>query len=337
MRIHRLLAVWGSLFSLTTMLLLHAAPASAQGTEAPAIKVTLLGTGGPELTPLRFGYATLVEAGGQKLLFDAGRGVLQRLYESKVNVTEVNRVFFTHLHNDHIEGFPNLWMTPWFLLGRTQPFEAWGPPGTARMVQGMRAMYAFDIEQRANKFNDPRNLEVKVTEIGEGVIHEQGGVKVTAFSVWHDDGNPAFGYRVDYRGRSVVLSGDTTYSENLVKNAQGVDLIVHNVIAMSARLTEAPEMKPVLGKLTTPEQAARVFIEAKPRMAVYSHIVKKELHGQFGDNVIMQRTRAAGYRGPLEMGHDRMTIEIGAALRVLQPTVTDNLEDVDRKAAYAPE
>ncbi|HEX4327007.1 MAG TPA: MBL fold metallo-hydrolase [Burkholderiales bacterium] len=337
MRIHRMLAAWGGLSTLALSLLLHGAPAAAQGTEAPLIKVTLLGTGGPELTPLRFGYATLVEAGGQKLLFDAGRGVLQRLYESKVNVTEVTKVFFTHLHNDHIDGFASLWMTPWFLLGRDQPFEAWGPPGTAQMVTGMRAMYAFDIEHRSNKFNDPRNLEVKVSEIGEGVIYEREGVKVTTFSVWHDDGNPAFGYRIDYRGRAVVLSGDTTYSENLVKHAQGVDLIVHNVIAMSERLTQAPEMKPVLGKLTTPEQAARTFLEARPRMAVYSHIVKKELHGQYGDNVIIARTRAAGYRGPLEMGHDRMTIEIGAGVRVLQPVVTDNLEDVDRKAAYAPE
>jgi ribonuclease Z len=80
-----------------------------------------------------------------------------------------------------------------------------------------------------------------------------------------------------------------------------------------------------------------VFGEAKPRMAVYSHIVKKELHGQYGDNVIMARTRAAGYRGPLEMGHDRMVVEIGTGVRVLQPTVTDNLEDLDRKAAYAPD
>jgi ribonuclease Z len=228
-------------------------------------------------------------------------------------------------------------MTPWFLLGRDKGFEMWGPPGTARMIAGMRAMYAFDIEHRSNKFNDPRNLDVAVTEIRDGVIYERDGVKVTAFSVWHDDGNPAFGYRVDYRGRAVVMSGDTTYSENLVKNAQGVDLIVHNVIAMSERLTQAPEMKPVLGKLTSPEQGARVFMEAKPRLAVYSHIVKKELHGEHGDGVIMERTRAAGYRGPLEMGHDRMVIEIGTALRVLQPTVTDHLGDVDRKAAYAVE
>ncbi|MGH6627224.1 MAG: MBL fold metallo-hydrolase [Burkholderiaceae bacterium] len=308
----------------------------AQGVDSqPEMRVVLLGTGGPELTPNRLGYATLIEAGGQKLLFDAGRGVLQRLYESRVNVTEVTKVFITHLHNDHIEGLPSLWMTPWFLLGRDKPMEAWGPDGTAAMIKGMQAMFRHDMEHRVNKFNKLDNLQFTVSEIKDGEIYNRGGVKVTAFSVWHDDGNPAFGYRVDYKGRSVVLSGDTTYSENVVKVGRGADLIVHNVIAMSETLTKAPEMGPVIGKLTTPEQAARVFTETKPRMAVFSHIVKKELPGRHGDELILQRVRRAGYKGPLEMGYDRMVVEIGTTVRVLQPTTTDSLPDVDRKAVYA--
>lgn len=327
------------LFKLAAMLLagmlaLPSVHAQAPGDE-PAIRVVLLGTGGPELSPNRFGYSTLVEAGGQKLLFDAGRGVLQRLYESRVNPTEVTEVFFTHLHNDHTEGLPPLWLTPWFLLGRDKPMEAWGPVGTARMLKGMQEMFWFDVEHRVNKFNKLENLQFTTTEIGEGEIYDRGGVKVTAFSVWHDDGNPAFGYRVEYKGRSVVLSGDTTYSANLVARAKGADLIVHNVIAVSPRLSSAPEMIPILGKLTTPEQAARVFKETSPRMAVLSHIVKKELHGKHGDEVILQRIRDAGYAGALEMGYDRMVVEIGKSVRVFQPTTTDNLPDLDRKGAYA--
>jgi ribonuclease Z len=302
----------------------------------PDIRVILLGTGGPELTPHRLGYSTLVEAGGHKLLFDAGRGVLQRLYESSVNVTEVRSVFFTHLHNDHVEGLPPLWMTPWFLLGRDKPMEVWGPIGTARLISGMEAMFAFDIEHRVNQFNKRENLMFTVREIADGEVYNRDGVKVFAFSVWHDDGNPAFGYRVTYKGRSVVLSGDTTYSDNVVAAGRGADLIVHNVIAVSDALAATPELGPVLAKLTTPEQAASVFSQASPRMAVFSHIVKKELPGRSGDQFILQRVRAAGYAGPLEMGYDRMTIEIGRRVRVFQPTTTDHLPDVDRKAAYAP-
>ncbi len=308
----------------------------AQDREQKAdMRVILLGTGGPELTPQRQGYATLVEAGVQALLFDAGRGVLQRLYESQVNVTTVTRVFISHLHNDHIEGLPSLWMTPWFLLGRDRPLEVWGPTGSAGMIAGMQAMFRFDMKHRVNPYNKAENLQVATVEIKDGEIYRREGVRVTAFSVWHDDGNPAYGYRVDYGNRSVVLSGDTTYSDNVVKAGRGADLIVHNVIAMSERLTKAPEMGPVLGKLTTPEQAARVFSESKPRMAVFSHIVKKELPGLHGDELILKRVRDAGYAGPLEMGYDRMVIEIGDSIRVLQPAVTDHLPDVDRKASYA--
>lgn len=303
--------------------------------EEPDMRVILLGTGGPELTQNRAGYATLVEAGGQTLLFDAGRNVLQRLYESKIKATDVTRVFFTHLHSDHIEGLPGLWMTSWFLLGRDKPMHVWGPRGTADMIKGMQTMFQFDMTHRVNRFNDIRNLKITVTEIKDGVIYDHGGVRVTAFSVWHGDGNPAFGYRIDYRNRSVVLSGDTTFSNHVVSYGRGADLIVHNVIAMSKRFTAAPEMGPVLAKLTTPEQAARVFIAARPRMAVFSHIVKKELPGRYGDELIMQRVRAAGYHGPLEMGYDRMVIEVGNTVRVLQPIATDNLTDEDRKAAYA--
>jgi ribonuclease Z len=298
-----------------------------------AITVRLLGTGGPELSPHRLGYATLVEANGQKLLFDAGRGVTQRIYESRINPKGITRIFLTHLHNDHIEGLATLWMTPWFLLGRQEPFELWGPAGTATMIEGMRTMYAHDLEHRVNPFNNVDHLAVKVGDLKDGTIYDRDGVRVTAFSVEHADGNPAFGYRVDHGGHSVVLSGDTTYSENVVKYGTNVDLIVHNVIAFSDRLAKLPEMQGVLAKLTTPEQAAEVFNKAQPRMAVFSHIVKKELHGDAGDAAVLDRTRRAGYAGPLEMGHDRTVIEIGDDITVVPPLPTDDLPDLDGKAA----
>src|SRR5262249_4759121 len=83
----------------------------------PVMKVTLLGTAGPEYFPDRLGISTLVEANGELLLFDVGRGANQRLYQSRVNPKDISRIFLTHLHNDHFEGLPDLWMTPWFLLG----------------------------------------------------------------------------------------------------------------------------------------------------------------------------------------------------------------------------
>jgi ribonuclease Z len=330
----------------TMFLLTVVAPSLAQsaqrqdGIESQVeIRVILLGTGGPELSPQRFGYATLIEVGGQRLLFDAGRGVLQRIYASRIDPVSIAAVFLTHLHSDHIEGLPGVWITPWYLLGRTRPLSIWGPEGTLEMIAGMKAMYGHDIQNRSNRWNRRADLEPLVQEISEGDIYFRDGVRVTAFPVSHGDGNPAFGYRIAYRGKTVVLSGDTTYSENVVRYGRNANLIVHNVIALGQAYAAAPiqEVATILAKLTTPEQAARIFRQTTPGMAVYSHIVKKALPGLAGDQVIMKRTREAGYNGPLTMGYDRMTIEIGAddSVRVSPPEPTINLSDVDFKAGVA--
>jgi len=304
--------------------------------ENSMMKVTLLGTAGPEYFPDRLGISTLVEANGEMLLFDVGRGTNQRLYQSRINPKDISKIFLTHLHNDHFEGLPDLWMTPWFLLGRDHGFELWGPEGTDQMVQGMRAMFGHDLQARVNQFNSIENLAIQSHVVSDSVIFERNGVKVTAFPVEHADGNPAFGYQIDWNGHRVVLSGDTTLNENVIKHGTGADLIVHNVIAFSDRLSQMPEMKGVLAKLTTPEQAAEVFKRTKPKLAVYSHIVTKELQGRKGEDQIIARTRAAGYDGPLLMGIDRTVLEITDDVKVLAPQSLDNLPNLDSKGQSFP-
>jgi ribonuclease Z len=315
------------------LIMLAGVPAHAGN---PQMRVTLLGTAGPEYFPDRLGISTLVEANGERLLFDVGRGTNQRLYQSRFNPKDISRIFLTHLHSDHIEGLPDLWMTPWFLLGRDHGFEIWGPEGTEQMVKGMRLMFGHDLEARVNRFNPIETLAIETHAVGDGVIYESNGVTVTAFPVEHADGNPAFGYRVDWNGHKVVLSGDTTLHENVIKHGTGADLIVHNVIAFSDRLSRTPEMKGVLAKLTTPEQAAEVFKRAKPKLAVYSHIVTKELQGKQGEEEIIARTRAAGYDGPLLMGVDRMGFEIGDDVKAIAPRPLDDLPNLDSKGQLFP-
>lgn len=315
------------------LLALVAAPVHA---DEAKIKVILLGTAGPEYFPDRLGISTLVEANGDMLLFDVGRGTNQRLYQSRINPKDISKIFLTHLHSDHIEGLPELWMTPWFLLGRDHGFEMWGPEGTEQMVQGMRAMFGHDLNARVNQFNPIKTLDIKTHIVSDAVVYERNGVKVTAFPVEHADGNPAFGYRVDCNGRAVLLSGDTTLNDNVIKHGAGADLIIHNVIAFSERLGQMPEMKGVLAKLTTPEQAAEVFARTKPKLAVYSHIVTKELQGKKGEDQIIARTRAAGYNGPLVMGVDRMSFEIADEVKVVAPQPLDDLQNLDSKGQPFP-
>jgi ribonuclease Z len=298
---------------------------SAMG--AGQMVVTLVGTGGPELTPEREGMSTLVEAAGQTLLFDAGRGTLEGIYRSRVMPQTVTKVFLTHLHSDHIEGLPGLWMTPWFLLGRKETMEVWGPVGTQAMVDGMRAMYGHDVEHRANPGAPRELLDVTVHEIAAGRVYEAGGVVVTATVVEHADGDPALAYRVEAAGRVAFLTGDCTLTAGLVEAARGADVVVANVAAGTAELEAMARWKPVFAKLLTPEQAARLFKEVKPRLAVYSHVVKKGLAGAAGDEVIMARTRKAGYAGALRMGEDHTRILVGEKVTVER--VVGKLPDLD--------
>ena len=171
--------------AIAALSVLAAVPAHA---DDPKMKVTLLGTAGPEYFPDRLGISTLVEANGELLLFDVGRCTNQRLYQSRVNPKDIAKIFLTHLHNDHFEGLPDLWMTPWFLLGRDHGFELWGPEGTEEMVQGMRLMFGHDLKARVNQFNPIETLAIRTHTISDGVVYEKNGVKVTAFSVEHADG-----------------------------------------------------------------------------------------------------------------------------------------------------
>lgn len=267
----------------------------------------------------RFGPSILVEAGEQKFLFDAGRGALQRLMQSNVRWQDVKGVFFTHLHSDHVVGFPDLWLTGWLVVpGRSVPLRVWGPRGTRKMMSHLEQAYESDIRIRLNNERvAPEGVVLEAEDIREGVVYDSGGVKVTAFEVDHPPVKPAFGYRVDYSGRSVVLSGDTRFSENLIRHARGVDVLVHEVIAPEALQQSglSPDRaKRIVAYHTTPEQAAEVFSRTRPRLAVYSHIVPPTASEQS----LLQPTRRT-YAGPLEPGEDLMVIEVGQKIEVRRP------------------
>src|SRR5205807_9120261 len=121
----------------------------------------------------------------------------------------------------------------------------------------------------------PDGVVLLAEDISEGVVYDQGGVKVTAFEVDHTPIKPAFGYRIDYAGHSVVLSGDTRVSENLVRYAQGVDVLIHEVfVPETIQQLGLPQerAKNIIAYHTTPEQAGEIFARTKPKLAVYSHI-----------------------------------------------------------------
>ncbi len=303
----------------TLALILLAAAMLPAPMEAQALKVTLLGTGNPRPVMSRFGPSILVEAGKEKLLFDCGRGATQRLYQLNLPFSAITGLFLTHLHSDHTVGIPDLWLTGW-VMGRSTPLPVWGPEGTKAMMSHLEEAYAFDIHIRRDVDTKlpGAGAQVIAKDIAEGAVYENEGVKVTAFLVDHGEIKPAFGYRVDYAGHSVTLSGDTRPSENLIKFAQGTDVLIHEVVDPAAFgpvvSSDSPEQrKKIIEHHTTPEQAGGIFTRVKPRLAVYSHIVPPDVPE------VIPHTRKT-YAGPLQVGEDLTSIEIGDTVTVHHPS-----------------
>jgi ribonuclease Z len=279
-------------------------------TSAGRLKVVLLGTGvGPRVDLQQYGASILVEANGERLLFDCGRGTTVRLAQAGVPLGSVTRVFLTHLHSDHVVQLPDLLLTGCAVGRRAVPLEVWGPTGTRAMMDHLQQAFAFDIHMRrdVDEHFPAAGIGVVSHDVAPGVVYDAHGITVTAFLVDHGPVRPALGYRVDYHGHSVVLSGDTRVSENLIRHAQGVDVLIHEAIdpdALRARPDRPSDeaIAAIIAHHTTPEQAGEVFQRIQPRLAVYSHAPNS---GQ-----VLARTRRT-YRGPLQGAEDLLTIEIG--------------------------
>lgn len=321
----------GLLFS-AGLLLMQFGLAMAQPIPPPAasdeFRVTLLGTGSPAPVMRRFGPGVLVEAGGKKLLIDSGRGTTQRLLQAGLRLGQVDGLFITHLHSDHIVGIPDLWLTGWLeatYAQRNGPFRVYGPKGTHDLMQGLVKAHDWDIRARiADQNLVPENVRPEVVEFTQGVVYEQAGVKVTAFEVDHGDLlRPAVGFRVDFAGRSVTVSGDTRFSENLIKHANGTDLLVHQVAAAREELLKIPAFRVILAHHTQPEEAGTLFTRVKPRLAVFYHFV---LLGAPGVSAVTEKEvfelARKTYDGPLLIGEDLMAFRLNQDAVVQLPLRT---------------
>jgi len=313
----------GSLFAIGAACLLFGVLATTETLADSNFKVTLIGTGSPIPRLDRFGPSTLVEAGNQKILIDAGRGAPVRLWQVKVPPGKIDVLFLTHYHSDHTSGIPDLWLTGWLpppFGQRKTAFHVIGPTGAKVLMDNLEKAYALDVKIRIEDEKlPPEGIAVKVEQFDrEGVVYEKSGMKVTAFEVNHGDGiKPAFGYRIDYKGHSAVISGDTRYNDNVIKYGTGADLLIHEVAMAAPALMQIPAMQRIIAHHTTPKEAGMIFAKAKPKLAVYSHLVllSNEKIAEPSLDDLVAETRQT-YDGPLEVGEDLTSFEIGDTVTV---------------------
>jgi len=286
-------------------------------------RVTLLGSGVPTPRPERFGPSTLVEAGDQTLLIDAGRGATIRLYQLGVPLGRIDALLLTHYHSDHTSGIPDVWLTGWLgshYARRTRPFRVIGPVGAKELMSNLEKAYAADIRIRiADEQLPPAGVAVETEEFAaDGVVYERSGVRVTAFEVDHGDViKPAYGYRIEYGGRRAVISGDTRFNENVIKHGAGADLLVHEVAAARPELMEESYIQRIMAHHTTAREAGTVFARTRPKLAAFTHLVllRNERVPPPTLDDLLAATRET-YDGPLVAGEDLMTFEIDETVTV---------------------
>jgi len=188
-------------------------------------------------------------------------------------------------------------------------------------MENLAKAFSWDISTRNKEKNKADSgALVNATDIKERFIWEKNGVRVVPFTVRHADFiDSALGYRIDYDGHSVILSGDTRYSENLVRYAKGADVIIHEVAAANEySMRTSSLINQILGFHSSPEDAAKVFEQIKPKLSVYSHIALLTADPSYPPptiNDLTIRTQTI-YKGNLLVGEDLLSIEIGEKIKV---------------------
>jgi ribonuclease BN (tRNA processing enzyme) len=269
--------ILGGVAALST---LHVPGAFAQ--PASKSRLILLGTGGgPTPKPNRSSPAQVIVVNGVSYVIDCGNGVARQMVLAGLPLASIRNIFITHQHSDHNADYGNLLLLSWATNLVTQ-VDCYGPPPLTQMTRLFLEMNDYDIRTRtADEGRPPLAGLIKPHEIaGDGVVMQDANVKVTAALVDHPPVKPAFSYRFDCPDRSIVISGDTRPSQNLVRLAQGADVLVHEVMylpALERLIATEPNAKTLrdhlLASHTTTQEVGRIATEAGVKTLVLSHFV----------------------------------------------------------------
>ena len=199
------------------------------------LKITLCGTSSPLPAPGRAQACIAVETRDHLYIVDAGSGSAATAQLGGIPLNKMRGILLTHYHSDHISDIGDFNLNSW-IAGRPAPLQIIGPEGVDRIVEGLNITYELDRGYRvAHHGAELLNPELGVMQsrtIGEGVIVDEDGLRITAFEVSHPPIDPAFGYRLDYGGRSVVISGDSLVTDKIVKISDGADVVLHDAMAL---------------------------------------------------------------------------------------------------------
>ena len=281
------------------------------------LSVLLLGTGSPVPDPDRACSSTMVLAGDRYVLVDSGRGSAVRMGQTRLLNPDL--LLYTHFHSDHITDFGEVMMNRFGFAGADYPLRVIGPPGVKRMTDGILDSYAMDLQYRMDHHDwavNEAGYKIDLTETEPCVVYDEAGLKITMFEVDHRPVVPAVGYKFEYKGQSVVISGDTIKVPRMTEMAEGCDILVHEV--MSRQMIEmairgvkdkrmVKEFTDVLNYHTMTDEVAEIARDARVKKLVLTHMVPSP------GNHVMEHLFTQGmnkiYKGPIKVGQDLMEIK----------------------------
>ena len=280
------------------------------------MKLTLLGTGGPIPDATRHGSAAVLDVAGSRLLFDAGRGVVLQLVRAGVPVEQVQHVFVTHHHYDHIGDLADVVLTGW-LQGRRQPLRILGPPGTRSIVTALvDQVYERDIAFRSQGELAIEWAPVESADVVSGLVHDGGPWRVFAEAVVHGHGleyPEAFrrrwvclGYRVESEGKAVAFSGDCVQCEGLQTLARDADVLVQCCYMARAELTTPYFRRLAQETIACADTVGRIAQEARVRKLVLTHF--RPASAAMIQSIAADVAR--DYAGPVVLGTDLLEITV---------------------------
>ena len=258
--------------------------------EEDSLSAVICGSRSPIPSPGRAQTCVMVRAGENIYIVDIGDGSASNLRNWGIPFNKIKSVLLTHLHSDHISDLADLHLASWIMQRRKAKLDVYGPQGVGLVTKGFETAYEPDYFFRNTHHGDQiapldvAGLNPHTVDLNQPKIIDEDGLIVTAFEVVHDPVKPALGYRFDYKGRSLVISGDTSYSENLIENSREVDVLIHEAQAnhminllrdfnlqMGANLN-AKLMEDITTYHTTLVEAAEIANLANVKHLIFYHL-----------------------------------------------------------------
>ena len=303
------------------------------------LHAVLVGTGSPLSDIKRVGPCIAVIAGKKLFAVDTGDGSARNFRLAGLPIGALDAVFLTHYHSDHIGGLGEMMLQRWAAGAHKKPLDIIGPTGVELVVDGFNRAYKLDTKYRiahhGEKTVPPSGAGGKAMPFALSdkekdftVVYDKDGVKVTAFNVVHLPVKPACGYKFEYKGRSIVISGDAAYSESVAGQATGADVLIHDALsprlvniihdnsALLADVTIGKITKDILNYHASPKQAAQVAQKAGVKQLVLTHIIPP-LPSSLLKNAFLGDAQNY-YQGKIVMGVDGMLISL--------PSNTDSIK-----------